>query len=263
MSSNPVYKNIVIKIGTSTLAHETGNLNIRNTESIVKVVSDIKNMGVNVIIVSSGAIGVGFSKLGISKRPNDMPSKQAAAAVGQCELMYIYDKLFAEYNHVVAQVLLTADIFDNPSTKSNAVNTFAKLAEMGTIPIVNENDTVAIEEIEFGDNDSLSALVALLTNADALIILSDIDGLYDHDPKKTDGAVLIEDVYEINEETMKLAENTKSSLGTGGMYTKLRAAQSAINNGVDMHIINGTKPSLLYDVVMGKKSGTYFHKKES
>ncbi len=257
------YNSIVFKVGTSTLAHGTGQINIRNTENLVKVLSDIKNSGRNVVLVSSGAIGVGFGKLGISKRPPDTPSKQAAAAVGQCELMYIYDKLFSEYNHTVAQLLLTGDVLDTPERRTNVINTFSRLAEMGTIPIVNENDTVAVEEIEFGDNDTLSALVAKLIQADALVILSDIDGLFTKNPRKYDDAMLIEDVFEIDDYILSIAESAGTSLGTGGMITKIKAAQIATACGIDVFIVNGKNPLILYDLLDGKKCGTQFHKKEN
>ena len=253
------YQNIVIKVGTSTLAHKTGMTNIRNIEKLVKILSDIKNMGLNVTLVSSGAIGVGFGKLLRSKKGADTPTKQAAAAIGQCELMYLYDKLFSEYNHIVAQVLLTADAMESELRISHIKNTFSKLKEMGAIAIVNENDTVAVEEIEFGDNDTLSAIVAKVSEADALIILSDIDGLYDKNPKTHDDAVLINDVYEIDEKITSLAENTNSELGTGGMITKIKAGVIALDANIDMHIINGEKPELLYDILENKKCGTYFH----
>lgn len=257
------YKNIVFKVGTSTLAHASGQINIRNTENLVKVLSDMKNTGRNIILVSSGAIGVGFGKLGIKKRPLDTPSKQAAAAVGQCELMYIYDKLFSQYNHTVAQILLTGDVLDSPERRNNVINTFSRLAEMGTIPIVNENDTVSVEEIEFGDNDTLSALVATLVNADALIILSDIDGLFSKNPRTCADAELIEDVYDIDDYILSIAEDAGTDLGTGGMITKVNAAQKATQSGIDVFIVNGKNPLILYDLLDGKKRGTYFHKKEN
>lgn len=256
------YKNIVFKVGTSTLAHESGQINIRNTENLVKVLSDLKNSGRNIILVSSGAIGVGFGKLRITKRPLDTPSKQAAAAVGQCELMYIYDKLFSQFNHTVAQILLTGDVLDSPERRNNVINTFSRLSEMGAIPIVNENDTVAVEEIEFGENDTLSALVAKLINADALIILSDVDGLYTKNPRTYPDAELIEDVYKIDDYILSIADDSGTALGTGGMVTKVKAAQNATQSGIDVFIVNGKNPLILYDLLDGKKCGTYFHKKE-
>jgi glutamate 5-kinase len=231
-------------------------------ENLVKVLSDIKNTGRNVILVSSGAIGVGVGKMGLKERPKDTPTKQAIAAVGQCELMYIYDKLFSVYHHTVAQVLLTGDVLEHPQRCANVLNTFNRLADLGCIPIVNENDTVAVEEIEFGDNDALSALVAKLTNADALIMLTDTDGLFTKNPNLHSDATLIEDVCQIDAPILAAAESTCNSLGTGGMSTKLRAAQTATENGIDAFIINGKNPLILYDLFDGKKCSTFFHKKE-
>lgn len=251
-------KRIVIKVGTSTLTHETGLVNIRRIESLVKVLSDIKNSGKDVILVSSGAIAVGMGKLGQRKKPDDTPSKQAVAAIGQCELMYMYDKLFSVYNHNVAQVLLTRDIIENDERKQNCVNAFKKLLEMNTIPVVNENDTVSVEEIEFGDNDTLSALVAELTEADALVIMSDIDGLYDADPREQPDAKLISRIDVIDEDVIKKAGGAGSARGTGGMLTKIHAAQTACAAGIDMVIINGKNPELLYKLFDGKDVGTHF-----
>lgn len=253
------YENIVIKVGTSTLAHSSGMVNLRNMELLTKVIADIKNMGKNIILVSSGAIGVGFGKLGMKSRPTDIPSKQAAAAVGQCELMYLYDKYFTEYNHKVAQLLLTGDILDSAERTQNVINTFAKLEEMNVIPIVNENDTVATEEIEFGDNDTLSAIVATLTKADALIILSDIDGMYTANPKTNPDATIISDIYEINDDIISRAGGSVSGLGTGGMETKVKAAMITTKEGIDCFIISGTNPNTLYDLIDGKSVGTHFH----
>lgn len=253
------YQNIVIKVGTSTLAHPGGMVNLRNMELLTKVIADIKNMGKHIILVSSGAIGVGFGKLGMKSRPTDIPSKQAAAAVGQCELMYLYDKYFTEYNHTVAQILLTGDILESAERTTNVINTFARLEEMGAIPIVNENDTVATEEIVFGDNDTLSAIVATLTKADALIILSDIDGMYTANPKTDPDATIISDVYEINDDIISRAGGSVSGLGTGGMETKVKAAQITTKEGIDCFIISGTNPLSLYDLIDGKKTGTHFH----
>ncbi len=252
------YSSIVIKIGSSTLAHKTGLINLRNIENIVKVIADIKNSGVDVIIVSSGAIGVGTGKLGLKERPADMPGKQAAAAVGQCELMYMYDKLFSVYNHTVAQVLLTANEFDSAEHRSNVLNTFERLKQYDTIPIVNENDTVAVEEIELGDNDALSALVACLTGSDALIVLSDIDGYYTADPTRDTNAELVPIIHGISDDMLAAAGGSVSGLGTGGMITKLKAACMVNAKGITMHIINGHNPELLYDVLAGKSVGSTF-----
>lgn len=256
------YNTVVFKVGTSTLTHASGLVNIRSMENLVKVLSDIKNTGRNIVLVSSGAIGVGVGKLGLKQRPTDTQTKQAVAAVGQCELMYIYDKLFSGYNHKVAQLLLTGDVLDNELRRTNVINTFSKLAELGCIPIVNENDTVAVEEIEFGDNDALSALVAKLIGADALVILSDIDGLFTKNPHTNTDALLIEDVPDINDDILAIAENTCTNLGTGGMITKIKAAQTATASGIDVFIVNGKNPLILYDLFDGVKCGTHFHKKE-
>lgn len=248
---------IVVKVGTSTLAHSTGRLNIRHTEDLVKVLSDLKNAGHEVILVSSGAIGVGAGKTGLKSRPTDVPTKQACAAIGQCELMYCYDKYFSEYNHVVAQVLLTRDIIDSPSRKENVVNTFRHLLEFGVVPVINENDTVSTEEIEFGDNDTLSAIVGVLTEADLLVILSDIDGVYDGDPRNNPDAKRIPRIPVITEEVRALAGDRGSTLGTGGMITKLTAAQIGLDAGFPTVIMNGAVPELLYDLFDGKPTGTW------
>ena len=254
-------QSIVIKIGTSSIAHSTGLVNILNMERLIKVISDVKNFGHNIILVSSGAIGIGFGKLGMLERPKDVPSKQAAAAVGQCELMYIYDKMFTEYNHKIAQVLLSADAFQHENVLANIKNTFSKLAQMNTIAIVNENDTVATDEILFGDNDNLSAQVAVLTNSDKLIILSDINGLYDKNPKTNADARLISKVYNITSEITKMASISTSGLGTGGMLTKLQAANFATTNNIDTYIINGNEPNGIYKILENKSVGTHFLKK--
>lgn len=249
---------IVIKVGTSTLAHQTGHLNIRRVENLCRTLSDLKNAGHQVILVSSGAIGMGVGKLGLDSRPNDMATKQAAAAVGQCELMYIYDKLFSEYNHTVAQILLTGADLQNSERKENFQRTLFRLLELGVLPIINENDSIATEEISIGDNDTLGAIVAVNSEADLLILLSDIEGLYDVDPHKNKNAKLIKEVKEITEEILALAGGKGSDLGTGGMTTKLHAAQIVIEHGIDMVITNGEKCENLYDIVEGKKVGTRF-----
>lgn len=249
---------IVVKVGTSTLAHATGCLNIRRIELLCKVLSDIKNAGHEVILVSSGAIAMGFGKLGLGARPTDIPTKQASAAVGQCELMYTYDKLFTEYNHTVAQILITAPDIEDEKRKCHFHNTLERLLELHAVPILNENDTVAVEECGIGDNDTLSAIVAANINADLLVLLSDIDGLYDKDPHKFSDAKLIACVEAITEEIIALGGGKGSSLGTGGMATKLRAAQIATESGCDMMIANGEKPELLYDILDGRSVGTHF-----
>ena len=227
-------------------------------ERLCKTLSDLKNAGHEIILVSSGAIAMGFGKLNLSERPKDMPGKQASAAVGQCELMYTYDKLFSEYGHAVAQVLLTRDVVENAEMNENAVNTFDTLLGLGAIPIVNENDTVSTEEIAVGDNDTLSAIVAATVSADLLVLLSDIDGLYDGDPRKNPDAKLIPTVETVDERIIALGGGSGSSLGTGGMATKLLAAQIAVGAGCEMVIANGEKPELLYDIVAGKPIGTRF-----
>lgn len=252
---------IVVKVGTSTLAHSGGLLNIRRVEELCKVLSDLKNAGNDVILVSSGAIGMGAGKLQLKSKPTDIAGKQAAAAVGQCELMYTYDKLFSEYNHTVAQLLMTGDDFDHSDRYNNFINTMNKLLEFKALPIINENDTVSTDEIKVGDNDTLSAMVAVSVNADLLILLSDIDGLFTCDPHKNSDATLISVVSEITDEIRSLAGGEGSTLGTGGMRTKIRAAEISTSKGCDMVIANGENPYILYDIVDGKSVGTRFLKK--
>ncbi|MBQ6876240.1 MAG: glutamate 5-kinase [Lachnospiraceae bacterium] len=249
---------IVVKVGTSTLAHATGQLNIRRVEELCKVLSDIKNAGNEVILVSSGAIGMGMGKLGLSRKGADMPTKQAAASVGQCELMYIYDKEFSEYNHTAAQLLITGEDIDDEKRRTNFQNTLFRLLELGALPIVNENDTVATQEIEIGDNDTLAAIVSVCVNADLLVLLSDIDGLYTADPHRDADAKLIEVVEKLTPEIIALGGGAGSNLGTGGMATKLRAAQMTTERGISMRIMNGSRPYELYDVLDGKSVGTLF-----
>jgi glutamate 5-kinase len=251
---------IVVKVGTSTLAHSTGHLNIRHMERLCKVLSDIKNEGYEVILVSSGAVGMGMGKLALACRPTELALKQAAAAVGQCELMYTYDKLFSEYNHTVAQILLTAEDISDEVRKANFTNTLFKLLDLQVLPIVNENDTVATSELGIGDNDTLAAIVAKSANADLLILLSDIDGLFTADPHVDTSAKLIERIDKITPEIEALAGGVGSNVGTGGMVTKLRAAQIATSSGCDMVIANGENPDLLYDILQGKSVGTRFVK---
>lgn len=250
----------VIKIGTSTLAHSTGCLNIRRVEEICKIISDLKNAGNEIIMVSSGAIGMGAGKLALKEKPSDIPTKQAAAAIGQCELMYTYDKLFSEYNHIVAQILITGEDTENEERHKNFNNTLTRLLELSAIPIINENDTVATKEIIIGDNDTLAAIVAVSVKADMLILLSDIDGLYTRDPHTYPDAELISEVKEINEETEALADGHISKLGTGGMKTKITAAKTVTEKGIDMIITNGARPEKLYDIFEGKPVGTRFIK---
>lgn len=249
---------IVIKVGTSTLAYSTGMLNIRRVEELCRVMSDLKNAGNEVILISSGAIGMGVGKLGLGKRPSDIPTKQAAAAVGQCELMYTYDKLFGEYNHTVAQILLTGEDIETEKRRENFRNTMFRLLELHAIPIINENDTVATDEIVIGDNDTLAAIVSANVEADLLVLLSDIEGLYTKDPHKFADAKLIPVVEELTPEILALAEGKGSEFGTGGMITKLRAADIATRAGIDMIIANGAEPKILYSIVDGKPFGTRF-----
>ncbi|MBR5218405.1 MAG: glutamate 5-kinase [Clostridia bacterium] len=249
---------IAVKVGTSTLAHSTGHLNIRHVESLCKVLSDLKNAGNEIILVTSGAIGMGVGKLSLKERPSDMPTKQAAAAVGQCELMYTYDKLFSEYNHTVAQLLITAPDIEDSVRGENFRNTILRLLELDALPIINENDTVATEEIAVGDNDTLSALVAKSCDADLLVLLSDIDGLYTADPRTDENAALIDEVTAITPEIIAIAGGKGSDLGTGGMATKIHAAQICMDAEIDMIIANGAEPDVLYDITEGKKTGTKF-----
>ena len=252
---------VVIKIGTTTLAHPSGHLNIRRVETLCKVISDIKNAGNEVILVSSGAIGMGVGKLGLHSRPTDMPTKQAAAAVGQCELMYTYDKLFSEFHHTVAQLLITSDDVENEERHNNFCNTLNRLLELQAIPILNENDTVSTAEIVIGDNDTLAAIVAKSVRADLLILLSDIDGLYTADPHADPTAKLIPYIADVNDGVMALAGVSASTQGTGGMVTKLRAARICLGCKCDMVIANGSEPENLYGILEGKAIGTRFSEK--
>ena len=252
---------IVIKIGTSTLTYTGGLVNIRRIEMLCKIVSDIKNAGHEIILVSSGAIGMGVGKLHLSKKPSDIAGKQACAAVGQCELMYTYDKLFGEYNHTVAQILLTAPDLSCEDRSEKFSNTMSWLLGYGVLPIINENDTVATEEIEFGDNDTLAARVAAISNADLLVLLSDIEGLYTADPRSDKDARLIPEVRELTDDIMALGGDAGSALGTGGMVTKLRAARIATEAGCDMIITNGAAPENLYAILDGDPVGTKFFAK--
>lgn len=249
---------IVIKIGTSTLAHPTGHLNIRRVEQLCKIMSDIKNAGHELILVSSGAIGMGVGKLGLREKPKDIPSKQAAAAVGQCELMYVYDKLFSEYHHTVAQLLITGDDTASNTRRFNFTNTLNRLLELGALPIINENDTVATDEIVIGDNDTLAAIVARSVHADMLILLSDIDGLYTADPHTHPEAALLHHVARVDDHIREIAGISSSTQGTGGMVTKLHAADICLGCGCKMVIANGNNPGNLYDILEGKTVGTTF-----
>lgn len=253
---------VIVKIGTSTLTHSTGRLNYRLFERLCKVLSDVKNAGHEIIVVSSGAIALGRSKLQLNERPSDIPSKQAAAAVGQCELMYFYDKYFSEYRQSVAQLLVTAGDLNGGERLFNFGNTIERLLALDALPVINENDTVATAEISVSDNDTLSALVAVAVKADLLILLSDIDGLYSADPHKDGGAKLIPFVGEITPEIEKIAGGSLSGLGTGGMATKIHAASICMQAGTDMVIANGTRPEAVYDIMDGKDTGTRFSGKK-
>ena len=249
---------IVVKVGTSTLTYAAGRMNIRRVEELVKVLSDLKNAGHEIILVSSGAIAMGVGKLNLPGKPKDTPTKQAAAAVGQSELMYAYDRQFAVYSHTIAQVLLSADDIKDEGRRMNIENTMKRLLEMGILPIVNENDTVATAEIHIGDNDTLGAIVACAVNADILVLFSDIEGLYSADPRQDPDAKLIPCVTEITPEIEALAGGAGTERGTGGMVTKINAAKAVMASGCDMIITNGNNPSVLYDIVDGLPVGTRF-----
>ena len=236
---------IVVKVGTCTLAHPTGRLNIQRMEKLCKVLSDLKNMGHEIILVSSGAIAMGFGKLNLSERPKDVPTKQASAAVGQCELMYIYDKLFTEYNHTVAQLLITApDIEEGGVRKQNFHNTLARLLELGALPVINENDTISVTELMFTDNDELSGLIATMMGMDALVILSNIDGIYNGNPSDPDSSV-IREIECGKTDLSEYVQTSKSSFGRGGMLTKCHIAQKVADEAIAVSIANGKKDNIL------------------
>lgn len=253
---------IIVKVGTSTITHDNGNLNLMKIEQLVRVLSDLHNQGKKIILVTSGAIGVGRAKMGLRQKPGSIPLKQALAAIGQVNLMYIYSKLFSEYGQVVSQILLTKDVIDSEHKKFNAINTFNTLFDLNSIPIVNENDTISTEQIEhggnFGDNDTLSALVSVLVKADLLILLSDIDGMYNKNPKLHSDAKLIPIINGITDDIKACAGGTSDSLGTGGMKTKLAAAKICNENGIPMVIANGDNPKNIYKILQGEDVGTLF-----
>ena len=251
-------KTVVIKVGTSTITYANGSINFSAIEKLVRVLADLKNQGRNVVLVTSGAIAAGVSRMGFKKRPDSVPEKQALAAIGQGNLMHIYSKLFAEYGQTAAQVLLTKDVLDGGTREKNACNTFITLFKYGSIPIVNENDTIATEEIEFGDNDTLSAIVASLVSADLLILLSDIDGLYDKDPKISKDAKLIFYVNEITSAIEEMSCGTLNGFGTGGMKTKIAAARICMTNNIPMVITNGEDPDNIRKASNGEEIGTLF-----
>lgn len=257
-------KRIVVKVGTSTLTYDTGKVNLSRIDKLARVLSDLVNRDKEVVLVTSGAIGVGVGKLKLKEKPKTVREKQAVAAVGQCELMHIYSRFFSEYGHTVGQILLTRDVVEDDHRRQNVINTFETLLEKGVVPIVNENDSVAIDEIEsgenrvFGDNDTLSAMVAELIEADLLIILSDIDGFYDCDPRKNSCSKMLSVIEEITPEIEKCAGGVGSKRGTGGMVTKLTAAKIATSSGIHMVLSNGSKPDIIMDILDGKEVGTLF-----
>ena len=258
MINSKEIKRIVFKVGTSSLTYDTGKINIRRMSALARVLSDLKNAGKEIVLVTSGAIGVGVGKLGLGERPHDTPGRQAAATVGQCELMFLYDKFFGEFGNTVGQLLVTRDDFDDEERRQNLHNTFMKLFEYGAIPVVNENDSVAVEEIVFGDNDSLSAHVAKLVEADTLVILTDIDGLFSANPREDESARLISSVDRITDEILALAGGSGTSRGTGGMITKLHAGEIATAAGIDTVVMNGSDPEDIYKLLDGRQIGTHF-----
>ena len=257
MSDLSKFRRIVVKIGTSTLTHDEGHLNLRRIEALVKVLSDFKNAGKQVILVSSGAVSAGVARMS-TRRPINTAEKQAMAAIGQSELMKLYSRLFSDYGHTVAQILLTKDVIDQPARRAAAEDTFSTLLGLGCIPIVNENDSVSTEGLNFGGNDTLSAYVALVCHADLLINLSDIDGLYDKDPRKFADARLIPEVNAIDDTVLQMAGGAGTARGTGGMATKLLAARIVLEKGIPMFILNGQDPTVLYEILDGNRIGTYF-----
>jgi len=266
MTKQLIDKRIVVKVGTSTLTHENGELNFHSFEKLARIISDVANRGYEVILVSSGAIAVGRSKLRLAAAPDQLRLKQAAAAIGQCELMHLYDKFFGEYGKTVGQILLVSEDVERPEIRANLVNTFDSLLELGVVPIVNENDSVSYAEIEagscgnklFGDNDTLSAVVAQLCRARLLVLFSDIDGLYDSDPHENSEARLYHEIHEISDDILAAAGESGSGRGKGGMVTKLQAARSNMARGIDTVIANGNRLEGLYDVLDGKPVGTLF-----
>ncbi|MBQ2093090.1 MAG: glutamate 5-kinase [Ruminococcus sp.] len=256
----------VVKVGTSTLTYDNGKMNYRRVEALCKVLCDLHNSGEDILLVSSGAIGVGMGKTGLSRRPEETKKKQALAAIGQCELMFMYDKLFGEYNHNIAQILLTADVVEAEHKRQNIANTIEELLNMDIIPIFNENDTVAIDELygnNIGDNDMLSAIVARIVEADRLVILTDIDGLYNSNPRTNPDAKKLSVVKRIDADILEMAAGSGSNRGTGGMVTKLQAANYATKRGIEVHVINGSNPENLYKVFEGEAPGTVFKRIEN
>ncbi len=252
-------KRIVVKVGSSSLVHkETGELDLVKVEKLIRILSDIKNQGKDVVLVSSGAISVGRRILGLNKRPEVLSMIQACAALGQGELMMLYQKLFLEYNHKAAQVLLTFDVITNDVRRKNAQNTLKQLLDLDIIPVVNENDTVATEEIEFGDNDTLSAIVSTLIGADLLIMLTDIDGFYTDDPKKNKHAKRMSVIDTIDDNLKNMAKGSATIYGTGGMYTKVAAAEISTHAGADVAILDSSDVSIIQEFLAGEDVGTVF-----
>lgn len=258
-----IIKRAVIKVGTSCLTYDTGRLNIRHIEELVRIISDLRNRGIEIVLVSSGAIGAGVGRLKLKEKPEDTRKKQALAAIGQASLVSIYDKFFSEYGHLSAQVLLTKFVLEDELRYINAKNAFNTMFEYGVVPIVNENDVISTYEIEFGDNDTLSAYVAQLVEADLLILLSDIDGFFDSNPAENKNAKLIPLIEDINEDIISRAGGSGTRRGTGGMRTKLNAAKIAGSSGIDMIITNGARLENLYDIFDGKQTGTLFKAKKN
>ncbi len=251
-------KRIVVKIGTSSLSYPNGRINFHQIEKLAEVLSHLRKKGMQVVLVTSGAIGVGAARIGMTQKPRELNRKQALAAIGQAELMRMYQKFFEEHDQLVAQVLLTKDVVTIPRRNQHARRTLDRLLDMHIIPIINENDTIATYEIEFGDNDTLSAIVATLIEADLLIMLSDIDGLYSADPRTESNAEIIHSVFEITPELEQLASGAGTSFSTGGMVTKIAAAKMCLEAGLDCIITSGSEPSVIFDVLEGKKVGTHF-----
>lgn len=254
------WKRFVVKVGSSTVTKQNGKLDLRLLDILCRVLADLKNEGLDVVLVSSGAIAIGLNKMGLSERPKEMGKKQAIAAIGQGELIYLYEKFFNDYGNTSAQVLLTKDVFEHSERRENVINTFEALFDMNVIPIVNENDTVAYDEIVYGDNDTLSAMVAKIIKADGLIILSDIDGLYDKNPNEYSDAKLIPKVTKLDASIDAVAGGSNSRVGTGGMATKISAVKIIFDDGIETVITHGKKPSVLYDILDGKDIGTSFKK---
>lgn len=254
------WNRFVLKVGSSTLTKENGKLNLKLIHNLVRVLADLKNEGLDIVLVTSGAIAVGLNKIGLKERPKEIGKKQAIAAIGQGELIYLYEKFFNDFGNTSAQILLTKDVFEHPERLNNVTNTFESLFEMNVIPIVNENDTVAIEEIVYGDNDTLSAMVAKIVKADGLVIFSDIDGLYDKNPHQYQDAKFISKVTKIDDEIINMASDSSSKVGTGGMITKISAAKLIFDDKIETIITHGKNPEILYDILEGKNVGTSFKK---